>query len=182
MSRVLFLACAVALGVVAAPAGAEGLAPGGAFVQGGGGERDVGVGAVGLLWPWAWRSSFAGTQVTGETELFAAAWRARRVGGGKQTYAQLGLVPLLRLRPGEGRSPWFFEAGIGVSYTDDVFVTPDKTFSTRWNFSDNLGFGRSFGQQRQHEVSLRLQHTSNAGIRKPNPGEDLLLVRYTTRF
>jgi hypothetical protein len=34
----------------------------------------------------------------------------RRVGTGTRTYAQLGLVPVLRYRFGEGRSPWFVEA------------------------------------------------------------------------
>ena len=53
---------------------------------------------------------------------------------------------------------------------------------TRLNFSDNLGLGRTFGARGEQELSLRWQHTSNGGIRKPNPGQDLLLVRYAHAF
>ena len=95
---------------------------------------------------------------------------------------QVGLVPLVRWRPDEGRSPWFVEGGIGLSWLDGDLRTPERTFSTRLNFSDNLGIGRSFGARGEQELSLRWQHTSNAGIRKPNPGQDLLLVRYAHAF
>lgn len=180
--RLLPLTLAALLLATTTGAGAQGLRPGGFFVQGGGGEDQVGVVSAGLLWPWQWRTTLAGAEVTAQTELFFSNWRARQVGGGRQNVVQVGLVPLFRLRPSGGQSPWFFEAGIGLSVTDKRFVTPDKTFSTRWNFSDNLAVGRNFGAQGEHEVSLRWQHSSNAGVKKPNPGLDLLMVRYATRF
>ncbi len=89
---------------------------------------------------------------------------------------------MLRYRFGEGRSRWFVEAGIGLSVTDRRFATPDRTQASRWNFSDNLALGRSFGDRGEHEVSLRWQHTSNAGLKEPNPGVDLFLLRYAIRF
>jgi len=45
-----------------------------------------------------------------------------------------------------------------------------------------VGVGFNFGEQRQQEVALRLQHFSNAGLHNPNPGENFLEVRYAWRF
>lgn len=164
-------------------ASAQGLAPTAVFVQGGGsGDQDVGAASIGALWPWSWRTTLMGAQVTAQTELYASHWSARQAGGGRRGFVQLGLVPLFRLRPSGGQSPWFVEGGIGLSIMDRRFESADKTFSTRWNFSDNLAVGRSFGERSRHEVSLRWQHSSNAGVKKPNPGMDLVLVRYTANF
>lgn len=154
------------------------------FGQAGGGASDSNVAAasVGALWPWAWRASALGGEFGALTELYGSYWHARDFGGGHKGLVQLGLVPLLRYRLDEGRSPWFVEGGIGISVTSRRYVTPDKAFSTNWNFSDNLAVGRSLGPDRKSELSLRWQHISNAGIRKPNPGEDFVFVRYAASF
>ncbi len=178
LASAVALACTFACGAVQA----QGLKPSAVFVQGGSGEDSVRAVSVGALWPWAWRTTLWGGEVSAQTELFVSNWRAREFGGGHQNFLQLGLVPLFRLTPDAGKSPWFFEAGIGLAIHDQRFVTPDKTFSTRWNFSDNFAVGRAFGAKNQHEVSLRWQHTSNGGAKKPNPGLDLVLVRYTAKF
>lgn len=175
-------ALAVLAGACATGAAAEGLRPGAIFVQAGAGESDVRAASLGLLWPWAWRARAGGGEFSVQTELFASHWRAPGLDGSRQGYVQLGLLPLLRFRLDEGRSPWFVEGGIGVSVTDGLFTTPGRTMSTRWNFSDSLALGRNFGGQDRHEVSLRWQHTSNAGLKKPNPGLDLLMLRYSARF
>ncbi|WBY00032.1 acyloxyacyl hydrolase [Ramlibacter tataouinensis] len=169
----------------AAAAGAaptEGLHPGAVFAQGGVGENGVQAAGIGLLWPWDWRAQAAGGEFSAQTELFVSQWRARGAAGAHEGYTQAGLVPLLRYRPDEGRSPWFVEGGIGLSVTDSLFTTPARTMGSRWNFSDNLAVGRNFGARGQHELSLRWQHTSNAGLKQPNPGLDLLMLRYSARF
>ena len=176
----LLVACAAA--ATAAPAAAQGRDTPAVFVQGGVGEDGVRAASVGVAWALPWRTLRRGSEISTRMEVFASDWRTPRIGGGHRSLLQLGAVPLVRLRPQEGRSPWFLEGGIGVSVLDRGFETPHRTFSTRLNFSDNLGLGRSFGAQGGQEVSLRWQHTSNAGIRKPNPGLDLLLVRYSARF
>jgi lipid A 3-O-deacylase len=66
---------------------------------------------------------------------------------------------------------------------DRNYETPRKRFSTRWNFYDMVGVGHTYGgPQERHEVGLRLVHTSNAGIKNPNPGENFLQLRYAYRF
>jgi len=47
---------------------------------------------------------------------------------------------------------------------------------------DVAGVGRSFGADRRRELSLRLSHSSNAGIKEPNPGETFLQLRYAVKF
>ena len=170
------------LALLAVPAQAQVQRAPAMFVQAGGGDDGVRTASIGLIWPWKWRSRSWGDRLSAHTELVASYWRARDFDGGHQGFKHLALVPYLRYRPANGQSLWFVEGGIGIVATDRRYVTPDKTFSTRLNFSDNLAVGRSFGEQRQHEVSLRLQHTSNASIKRPNPGEDLLQVRYSTSF
>lgn len=172
----------VAITAVVAPAAAQGLRPSSFFVQGGAGEDHVGAAAVGVQWPLPWRASALGGELSANAELFGSLWRARALDGGRENFVQLGLVPMLRYRFAQGRSPWFAEAGIGLSVTGKRFVTRDKEFSTRANFSDNLAVGRSFGERGRQELSLRLQHTSNAGLKKPNPGLNLVMLRYASAF
>ena len=173
---------AVAALAGAGVARAQALQPGGFFMQGGAGEDEVGVASVGVQWPLPWRKVALGGELSLQAELFGSLWRAHALGGGRENFVQLGLVPVLRYRLAQGRSPWFVEGGIGVSVTNKRFVTDSKTFSSSWNFSDNLAVGRSFGAQGRQEVSLRLQHTSNAGIKKPNPGLNLVMLRYASAF
>ncbi|HYD76175.1 acyloxyacyl hydrolase [Ramlibacter sp.] len=177
------LASAAFLATLApSPAWAQELRPAGLYVQGGGGESGLRAGSLGLVWPWRWSRQAGGGELTASTELFASHWRARGFGGGHQGFTQVGVVPMLRYRFAEGRSPWFVEAGIGLSVIDRRFVTPARNQGSRWNFSDNLALGHSFGRAGEHEVSLRWQHTSNAGLKDPNPGVDLVMLRYATRF
>jgi lipid A 3-O-deacylase len=104
------------------------------------------------------------------------------VGGGHQALTQVVLLPTLRMQLSRGASPWYLEVGVGASWLDRRFVTPDREFSTQWNFYDVLGMGRSFGPAARHELGLRWVHVSNGGIKKPNPGQDFLQLRYVARF
>jgi len=172
----------LAMAGAAAPAAAQEWRPATFFVQGGNGDG-VDAASVGVQWPWAWRSAALGGEWSARTELFGVLWRAPAAAGdGRDDFLQFGLVPLLRYRFAEGRSPWFVEAGIGLSVTNKRFVSRDKVFGSSWNFSDNLAVGRSFGEQGRHEISLRLQHSSNAGLKEPNPGLNLVLLRYSSAF
>lgn len=143
------------------------------------GTRMTGAAAV---WDWNWALLRRKAALTGQTELFINHWRADGAAGGRDSYTQVGLLPTLRLHLSQGRSPWFVEMGIGVSWMDRRFRTDERTFSTRFNFYDVLGAGYGFGEHRQHELGLRLLHISNGGIEKPNPGQEFLQLRYLARF
>lgn len=168
---------------VAVPAQALDLRPDSAFVSGArAAQRDTTMAMLGVGWQWDWRKPLWGTELTGTTEAFIARWDYDAFGGGSSTATQIGLVPVFRFRFADGTSPWYVEGGIGVTWMDRIYRTPDRQFSTSGQFMDVLGVGRSFGAQREHELSLRITHVSNADIKKPNPGEDFLQLRYTRRF
>jgi lipid A 3-O-deacylase len=165
----------------AASAGAEGLRPDGYYVQGGAATRHGYSASAGLTWAWSWQRPLGGSQVTGYTEAFVSEWSARTAGD-RRNVTQLGVVPMFRMRFDGGSSPWFVEGGIGLSVTDRLYRTQTRQFSTRFNFTDVVAVGRSFGEGGRQDLSLRLNHISNAGIREPNPGENFLQLRYAARF
>jgi hypothetical protein len=74
------------------------------------------------------------------------------------------------------------EGGVGITFTTTLYETERKRFSTSFNFGDHIAVGRNFGERREHEISLRIEHFSNAGIKHPNPGENFLQIRYSYRF
>jgi len=57
-----------------------------------------------------------------------------------------------------------------------------KRFGSKFNFGDHAAIGLQLGKSRQHEVALRIEHFSNAGIEHPNPGENFLQLRYSHKF
>ena len=157
--------------------------PDGASLELGVGKNGTRMAGVGLLWDWDFDRMRPKAELTAHTELLVNRWRYDAVAGGSDELTQLVLLPSLRIRPGRGASPWFIEMGIGASYMDRAYETPRKHFSTRWNFYDVLGVGHTFGgPQGRHELGLRLVHTSNAGLKNPNPGENFLQLRYVQRF
>jgi lipid A 3-O-deacylase len=182
-TTMLARACATALLAAAAlpAAHAVDFTPDGVSLQAGGGEG-TGMAGVGIIWNWNFEA-LRRAELTAHTELMLNGWHADAVDGGHRNYAQVVLLPTLRMRLDRGASPWFFELGVGPSYLNKHFQTPDKEFGTQWNFYDVLGAGYTLGgPQGKQEIGLRLAHISNAGIRKPNPGQDFLQLRYVHWF
>lgn len=161
------------------PARSQGWTPDAAFVEAGHSRRGTDVLGLGLKWQWDWQALRWGGRFSAAGEVSASRWAADTVSGSR-TQAQFALVPLLRYTPGEGRSAWFVEAGIGLSLHRRRYEVDDVRMSTRWNFYDVLAVGRRFGDA--DEVSLRAVHVSNGGARKPNPGDELILLRWARRF
>jgi len=71
---------------------------------------------------------------------------------------------------------------MGVTLMTTIYQTDRKRFSTSFNFGDHVAVGCSFGARREQELALRLEHFSNAGIKRPNPGESFVQLRYSLRF
>ncbi|MBS0508762.1 MAG: acyloxyacyl hydrolase [Proteobacteria bacterium] len=142
--------------------------------------RAVTVGAT-LPWP-AWRMPLWGGELRGHWDFYASRWSFDG-GGGRRSSLLLGVTPTLRLRPRQGAAAWFWEAGIGASLSNHRYrPLGHEEFSTRFNFASHLGLGLNLGARRQHELLLRLQHVSNAGIKQPNPGLNFLQLRYAWHF
>ncbi|GAC1599507.1 MAG: acyloxyacyl hydrolase [Ramlibacter sp.] len=179
--RLRSIALALATFAVLQHACADGLRPDGFFVEGGLWQGRTWNGTVGAVWPWAWKRALGSGELGAITEAYVSHWDTPALSG-RRGITQVGVVPLLRLRSERGSSPWFAEAGIGVSTTDRRFETLEKRFTTNFNFVDILGVGRSFGTSPTQEIGVRIQHVSNAGIRSPNPGQNFLLLRYASAF
>ena len=146
-----------------------------------GAAEDAQMAVVGLTWDWSWRREVLGGTIGGYWEASFGRWNADNAPGAHGWFTQIGLTPVVRYALGDERR-WFVEAGIGANLLLPVYQTEQKRFSTTFNFGDHLAVGRRFGAQGEHIVALRFQHFSNASIRKPNPGENFVQLRYMRRF
>jgi len=173
---------ASALLVAAGSTHAADFLPDTVFVHAGAGPKRVNAIGAGLVWTGDWERPLYGGLLRGQFEVAMSQWRARDFGGGQQVFQQFVLLPLLRLQADQGRSPWFGEFGIGFSWLDRRYVTPTQDMSKQFNFYDVLGVGYQLGEERRHELALRYTHVSNGGLKKPNPGEDFLMLRYAVKF
>jgi hypothetical protein len=140
-----------------------------------GGGNGADVVRLGAQWKWQrkWQPARDWT-LGGYWELSAGAWD-----GGRGTLADLAATPVFRLEQ-SAPSAWapYAEAAIGLHLLSRRRITDEKQFSTRWQFGDHLGAGIRFGARRQYDLGLHLQHLSNAGIKRPNPGINFLLLRF----
>jgi hypothetical protein len=153
-----------------------------AFAQIGAAE-DARMAVVGATWEVPALRGFALGNGSGYVEASFGRW-VSDVNDGSRSSAwvtQVGITPVLRWHPFD--SPrWFTEAGIGVNVLAPIYRSTDKRFSTVFNFGDHVGIGVQFGEGFRQELSLRLQHFSNAGIKDPNPGENFLQLRYSAHL
>ncbi|MFG5409782.1 acyloxyacyl hydrolase, partial [Piscinibacter sakaiensis] len=128
----------------------------------------------GLAWDGRGSRALGSGRLSGAWELVLGHWRGTAAEPASGV-TQVGLTPLLRWTP--AGSPWFAEAGIGLHLVSPRYRNGDKRFGTRFNFGDVLAVGRRLGGAAGAELSLRLQHFSNGGLRRPNPGEEFLQLR-----
>ena len=181
-SAVLAFVCAAA---TSAPASAQRVGPQhrpSVYLQAAAAEHSSYAATFGITLPWRdWQTSLWGAQVRGYWDLSLSQWASDGAAGHRHTTV-VEVTPSFRLVPDAGRSALFLDAGIGATWSSRRYIAQDKAFSTSFNFATHLGVGYAFGDQRQHELQLRLQHVSNGGIKKPNPGENFVQLRYALHF
>lgn len=131
---------------------------------------------VGLSRDWRWQKQYRYGHVSGQWQSELGRWHSDT-----ETSTQLGVTPAVRWRPNGWSEGWFIEGGIGLNVIFPKYDTQAKRFSTTFNFGDHVALGKRFGTDGNHEWSLRAQHFSNARIKRPNPGENFLQIRYTYR-
>lgn len=169
MIRKIALAAALAL---AAPAHAVD----GAALELGRGEERSELARGALQWKWQRRWFEAGSwHVAGYWDGSVGAWTADK------TLIDFGLTPVFRLQRSDSSGP-YFEAAIGFHLLSDLSVSRTRIFGSHFQFGDHLGAGWRFGERGRYDVGLRLQHLSNGGISKPNPGINFVLLRLACRF
>lgn len=136
---------------------------------------------LGVSLPWRRLTNWTARPLQLGVDVFIAQWRPERPPPGNgSSVMQVGAAASLRYPLGGTDGPWFVEGALGATLLEHHYRNGERRFSTKFQFNEQLAFGRAFGGRR-HELSLRLQHFSNGGIREPNPGETLLYLRYLYR-
>ena len=73
--------------------------------------------------------------------------------------------------------PWgYFEGGFGSYLLSKTINNTENRLPSSFQFGSHLGVG--FLLEKNHTLGLALQHLSNAGIKQPNGGIDLVLLQY----
>ena len=165
------------------PAAGSAWLPQNVLLQAAGGEETESI-TLGLQWvlPYRWHPT-AQTLIEGRFEIAFGRWRARQADreSAWSWVSQLSLVPVARWR-GLADSGPYLEIGIGPSYLTPIYESFEKQFSSQFQFRDHLAAGWTWGEAGRHDLSVRFEHFSNAGIERPNPGINLIGLRYTMRF
>jgi lipid A 3-O-deacylase len=175
-----FLA-ALAVACAAQPA----LAAGGWFrsasLEPGGGDKVQMIrGALQSDWNKNWLPSY-GRHVSGYWDFNLAQWRGnayRGVSGDHQNITVIGVTPVFRYER-DDRLGWYMEGGIGASLFSHLYDNADNRLSTAYEFADHLGTGYVFDKW---DLSARLQHYSNGGIKHPNSGVNWFVLKAAYRF
>ena len=163
---------------VSGGANAASLAPTDVFVQAGIGDQKTIAHLAGLKWRLPCNYTFRFVGFTASIEAAIGRWHTEGSEDGSAWPTQISATPTVRVHPA-GASSWFAEIGLGANYIVPLFKTGFKRFSTEFNFGDHFAIGRTLGRS---ELSLRVEHFSNAGISHPNPGENFVQLRYSYRF
>jgi lipid A 3-O-deacylase len=157
---------------------ATGLVPSAVFVQAGFGNQETDAYLAGLTWRLPLQYKFGFGSVSASIEAALGRWHTEGRQDSTAWPTQISATPTVRVYPSQ-MSSWFAELGVGANYIVPLFRSGYKRFSTEFNFGDHAAIGRAFGRS---EVSLRIEHFSNAGIAHPNPGENFGQLRYAYRF
>lgn len=108
-------------------------------------------------------------------EVTATHWDARH--GHHSSMWQVGGAAFLRWWPSE--TPVFLEAGFGPTFISQTHFA-DYSLSTALQFGSHVGVGYVFNKR--HQITLRGSHFSNARIKRPNNGLNVVQVDYAFRF
>jgi lipid A 3-O-deacylase len=105
-------------------------------------------------------------------QLGAGLWRVPDIRGSTQRF-DLNATPIWRT----GNSWGYLEAGFGVYLLSKTINSPQHRLPSSFQFGSHVGMGLRLGKNAT--LGIALQHLSNAGLKQPNGGIDLILVQYT---
>ena len=139
-----------------------------------GGGESVNVMRVGAQWKWDRKWLQSGEwHLGGFWDLQLGKWD----GKGGDNITDIGLTPTFRYQRNSGQGV-YAEGAIGFHLLSDKQITASKRFGGTFQFGDHIGVGYRFGDKNKYDINARLQHMSNAGIKKPNPGINFFLIRF----
>jgi lipid A 3-O-deacylase len=175
------LAALAALLFAQAGFAADGLVTSASIEAGGGAKVQMLRFAAQSDWSQRWFAS-NGHHLSGYWDANIAQWRGnayRNVPGQHQNITVLGLTPVFRYER-DDKLGLYGEAGIGVSVFSELYNNDDNRLSTAFEFADHIGVG--YVLNNKWDFSGRIQHYSNGGIKHPNSGVNLFIVKAAYRF
>jgi len=105
-------------------------------------------------------------------QLGASVWRVPDIRGETRRF-DLNVSSIWR-----SERPWgYLEAGFGGYLLSKTINNTENRLPSSFQFGSHIGAGFSVGKNQT--LGIGLQHLSNAGIKQPNGGIDLVLVQYT---
>jgi hypothetical protein len=105
-------------------------------------------------------------------QLGASLWRVPDIRGTTRRF-DLNATAIWRAERGWG----YYEAGFGGYLLSKTINNDENRVPSAFEFGSHIGVG--FRLARDHTIGVGLQHLSNAGIKQPNGGIDLVLIQYT---
>jgi lipid A 3-O-deacylase len=108
---------------------------------------------------------------TTHLQLGGSLWRVPDIRGTNRRF-DLNATPVWRSMNSWG----YVEAGIGGYLLSKTINSPEHRLPSSFQFGSHLGVGVRLGEG---TIGVALQHLSNAGLKQPNGGIDLILVQYT---
>jgi lipid A 3-O-deacylase len=109
-------------------------------------------------------------------QLGGSLWRVPDIRGTTRRY-DLNATAIWRSERQWGKFGGYLEAGFGGYLLTKTVNNEETRLPSAFEFGSHIGVG--FTLIKNHTLGLALQHLSNAGIKQPNGGIDLLLVQYT---
>ncbi len=109
-------------------------------------------------------------------------WRGdayQNIRGRHQDITNIGFTPVLRYRA-DNLKGWYAEGGIGIHLLSKRYNNADNMLSTLLQFGDHLGAGYVFDNK--WDVTVKIQHYSNGGFKKPNSGVNFLVLKVARPF
>lgn len=104
-------------------------------------------------------------------QLGASVWRVPDIAGKTRRF-DLNATPVWR-----GENSWgYLEGGIGVYLLSKTINNDENRLPSSFQFGSHIGGGMKLGPG---TLGVGIQHLSNAGIKQPNGGINLMLVQYT---
>ena len=170
------LAALAALSVAQAGQAAAGLMDSASIEAGGGEHVQVLRLAAQKDWNKDWFAT-GGYHLNGYWDANIAYWRANQwldQPGSRKNLAVVGLTPVFRWESAD-KLGLYADAGIGVSLFSSVYRNTHRQLSTAFEFADHVGVGYVFDNK--WEIGARLQHYSNGGIKHPNGGVNLFMLK-----
>jgi lipid A 3-O-deacylase len=105
-------------------------------------------------------------------QLGGSVWRVPDLAGTTRRF-DLNATSIWRYERGWG----YLEGGIGGYLLSKTVNNEDTRMPSAFEFGSHVGIG--FRLAKDHTLGIGVQHLSNAGIKQPNGGINLLLLQYT---